>query len=155
MDSKSQPIRTLVRFAKPYRKYYIFAVLFFLVKDSPAWLLPLVTSRIIDAVAISKNLFELATYVGIGVVLLLQNFPTNMFFVRYSSKATRSLAFDLRDSLSNHLQKLRISSEISSSPAVIQTKLVRDVENVELMIQQSFPIALSAVFSLTVAFVLT
>ncbi len=155
MDSKSQPIRTLVRFAKPYRKYYIFAVLFFLVKDSPAWLLPLVTSRIIDAVAISKYLFELATYVGIGVVLLLQNFPTNMFFVRYSSKATRSLAFDLRDSLSNHLQKLRISSEISSSPAVIQTKLVRDVENVELMIQQSFPIALSAVFSLTGALVLT
>ena len=155
MDSKSQPIRTLVSFAKPYSKYYILAVLFFLVKDSPAWLLPLVTSRIVDAVAISRNLVELATYVGIGVALLLQNFPTNMLFVRYSSKATRSLAFDLRDSLSNHLQKLRISSEISSSPAVIQTKLVRDVENVELMIQQSFPIALSAVFSLTGALVLT
>lgn len=149
------PIRRLRWVAKPHRRDYGLAVLFFIVKDSPVWILPLITAAVVDAVVTGAELAELAVIGTIGLVVLLQNYPMNMMFVRFSSRATRSLAFDLRERLTEHLQRIQLSFHRVTQSSVIQTKVVRDVENVELMIQQSLPIALSSTFSLLGALAMT
>lgn len=146
-------VRSLLRQAKPFRKEYVIAVFAFLLKDSPAWLLPVITAHIIDTVVLGGPIQNLYLLGGLAGLILLQNYPMNMIYVRKSSSATRSIAFNLRTALTEHLQKLTLSYHQRVSSSVVQTKIVRDVENIELMIQQSLPIALSGTFSLVGALI--
>lgn len=146
-------IRSLLRMAKPFRKDYLIAIFAFLLKDSPAWILPIITALLIDTVVLGGPISQVLVLGGIALAVLIQNYPMNMVFVRRSSLATRSIAYELRTSLTEHLQKLTVSFHQRVSGSVIQTKIVRDVENIELMIQQSLPIALSGTFSVIGALV--
>lgn len=141
-------IKLLLSRAKQFRKDYLIAIFSFLLKDSPAWVLPVVTAAIIDTVVAEGPLQNLYMFAGIALLVLLQNYPMNMVYVRKSSIATRSIAFSLRTALTEHLQRLTLHYHQRISTSVVQTKIVRDVENIELMIQQSLPIALSGTFSL-------
>ena len=140
--------------ARPFRIDYLIAVLAFLLKDSPAWILPVITAMIIDTVVAGGPLASVLTLGLVALVVLVQNYPMHMVFVRRSSRATRSIAYKLRTSLAEHLQKLTVSFHQRVSGSVIQTKIVRDVENIELMIQQSLPVALSGLFSVAGAIVI-
>ena len=134
--------------ARPFRRDYLVAVGAFFFKDSPAWILPIITAAVIDTVVVGGPFTSLLAFGAIAILVLAQNYPMNMVYVKRSSRATRSIAYELRTSLTEHLQKVTINFHQSVSGSVIQTKIVRDVENIELMIQQSLPIALSGIFSL-------
>lgn len=134
--------------ARPFRRDYLVAVGAFFFKDSPAWILPIITAAVIDTVVVGGPFTSLLVFGAIAILVLAQNYPMNMVYVKRSSRATRSIAYELRTSLTEHLQKVTINFHQSVSGSVIQTKIVRDVENIELMIQQSLPIALSGIFSL-------
>ena len=151
---ETRAIKSLLRMARPFRKDYLIAVLAFLLKDSPAWILPVITAMIIDTVVAGGPLASVLTLGLVALVVLVQNYPMHMVFVRRSSRATRSIAYKLRTSLAEHLQKLTVSFHQRVSGSVIQTKIVRDVENIELMIQQSLPVALSGLFSVAGAIVI-
>lgn len=147
-NKEALAIKLLLNRAKPFRKDYLIAILAFLLKDSPAWVLPVVTAGIIDTVVDQGPLQNLYWYAGLALGVLIQNYPMNMVYVRKSSTATRSIAYNLRTALTEHLQRLTLHYHQRISSSVVQTKIVRDVENIELMIQQSLPIALSGTFSL-------
>ncbi|WP_187977248.1 ABC transporter ATP-binding protein [Mycetocola sp. JXN-3] len=149
------PGRAFLGLLRPHRGKLLLAALAFIVKDSPLWLMPVITARVIDIVVDRRSLTELAIAAGLAVVLLLQNYPLHMTFTRLFSTVTRRIAADLRNTLTEHLQSLSIGYHSRASAAVIQTKVVRDVENVELMMQQAFPAALSAVAALTGAIIMT
>lgn len=134
--------------AKPFRRDYLIAIGAFFMKDSPAWILPIVTAIVIDTVVAGGPFSDLLLLGLVALLVLIQNYPMHMIFVKHSSRATRSIAYGMRTSLTEHLQKVTINFHQRVSGSVIQTKIVRDVENIELMIQQSLPIALSGVFSL-------
>jgi len=145
---ETSAIRSLLKMARPHRKDYLVAILAFLVKDSPAWILPIITAAVIDTVVAGGPLFSLYFLTALAMAVLMQNYPLNMVYVRKSSRATRGMAFNLRTALTEHLQSLTLHYHQRVSGAVVQTKIVRDVENIELMIQQSLPVALSGLFSL-------
>jgi ATP-binding cassette, subfamily B, bacterial len=147
------PIRDLIRIARPYRRDYLVAMGAFFLKDSPAWILPAITAIVIDTVVAGGPVSTLWILGLVALLVLLQNYPMHLVFIRRSSKATRSIAYILRTSLAEHLQKISMNFHNRVGGSVIQSKIVRDVENVELMIQQSLPIALSGTFSLIGALV--
>lgn len=133
----------------------ILSVLFFAIKDSPLWVLPIITARIIDVVVRGGTLPELFTYAAIAIGALLLNYPAHLLFVRLFSGAIRRIAADLRNRLTARLQYLSIGFHSRASASVIQSKVVRDVENIELMYQQAVPPALSTVFILIGAITVT
>lgn len=45
---KIRPLRMLFRFYKGYYGRLLLSVLFFIIKSSPTWILPLITARVID-----------------------------------------------------------------------------------------------------------
>ena len=139
--------------ARPHRLDYFVAVVAFFIKDSPAWILPLITALVVDTVVQGGPISTLFVMAALAVLALVQNYPMHMVFIKRSSRATRSIAYELRTSLTDHLQKVTMNFHQRVSGSVIQTKIVRDVENIEIMIQQSLPIALSGVFSLLGALV--
>lgn len=151
----AHPVRSLTRMLRPYRGRLAVAVLAFGIKDSPLWLLPVITASVIDIVVAGGPAIRLLWIAGGAVALLSINYPMHVLFVRLFFGTSRALGARLRNGLAARLQSLSIGFHSRSSAAVIQTKVVRDVENVELLFQQAGPTALSAVFALAGAITMT
>ncbi|MEU0556208.1 ABC transporter ATP-binding protein [Dactylosporangium sp. NPDC006015] len=150
-----RPLRTTVRLLA-HRKWRIaLATVAFAVKDSPIWLLPLLTANIIDVVVEHRPLAQLWLNAVVLAVVLLQNIPVHMLWVRQMSLIVRDLGTDLRSALAGRLQQLSISFHTKAGASLLQTKVVRDVENVEMMLQQVAASGTSAVLTLAGALSLT
>ena len=152
---KATPIRSLLRLFRPYRGSMVVATIVFIIKDSPIWILPVLTGNIIDVVVQHRSLSQLWVYTGIAAIILLMNYPLNVLYVNLFSNAVRRVAADLRNGMSARLQLLSIGFHSRTSAAVIQTKVVRDAENVEIALQQSYGVGLSAICVLIGALTLT
>lgn len=136
----THPARSLGSMLRPYRRRIIAAALFDLMKNSPVWLVPVLTALIIDTVVARGSIAQLWLYIAITVAILAQNYPNHLLYVRMYSRVYRSVAADLRNTLTAQLQGLSIGFHTRKSASVLQNKIVRDVENIELLLQQAFPV---------------
>ncbi|WP_433614999.1 ABC transporter ATP-binding protein [Dactylosporangium sp. CA-139114] len=150
-----RPVRTIMRLLAPGKRRLLLATLAFAVKDSPIWLLPLLTANIIDVVVQHRPIAQLWLNAAVLAVILLQNIPMHMLWVRQMSLIVRHLGTDLRSELAGRLQQLSIAFHARAGGSLLQTKLVRDVENVELMLQQVAASGSSAILTLLGALTLT
>lgn len=150
-----RPFRSLLSWFKPFRWRILLAILLFGIKDCPQWVLPVITAAVIDVVVDRGEPMQLLWLLIAALVILAQNFPTNVLFVRLYMGSVRQLAADIRNSLTHRLQELSIGYHSRMSSSIIQSKLVRDVENIELMLQQTAQTGLSALFVLSGAIVVT
>ena len=142
------PLRTLAYLARPDRGRLALGALFFMVKASPTWLLPLVTANVVDVVVSHQPVSRLWLNCGLLFMLLLLNLPGHLAYIRCYSRSIRRISNTLRYALCHRLQELSIGYHTRVSSGVLQTKVVRDVETVEQMLQQSSDGALSATSSL-------
>lgn len=126
----------LARELKPARLKLLVAVIAYLVKDSPVWVLPVITSAVIDTVIAGGPADHLVLLGLAALALVALNYPASQTFVRIVSATVRDLGVSLRNQLAHRLQVLSIGFHTRSSSSIMQTKVVRDVENVELMLQQ-------------------
>lgn len=150
-----RPVRAVLQLLAPARGRVTLATLAFVVKDSPIWLLPLLTANIIDTVVEHGPISHLWINAAVLAVVVLQNIPVHLLWVRLSSRIIRRLGTSLRSDLTQHLQQLSIGFHTRTGASTLQTKVVRDVENVEQMLQQVAQAGTSAVFTLIGALTLT
>ncbi|MBU4556892.1 MAG: ABC transporter ATP-binding protein/permease [Actinobacteria bacterium] len=144
LDAK-RPLRSLLGLLSLRQGRYLVAASIFIVKDSPLWLLPVITSMTVDLVANHAPPARLIPLAIAAILLLGQNYPTHVLFTRLYMGATRDLGAVLRHTLTQRVQVLSIGYHARSNSSVVQTKLVRDVENVEFMLGQAGNPAMSAV----------
>ncbi|BDZ65579.1 ABC transporter ATP-binding protein [Agromyces mangrovi Wang et al. 2018] len=150
-----RPVRSILRLLDLHRKRVILAVGAFAIKDTPLWFLPVITAAIIDVVVAGGPLSTLAIWAAVAVVLLLQNYPFHVLYIRLFMSSVRSIGADLRNALAARLQALSIGFHSRSNSAVVQTKVVRDAENIEVMLQQVGQPLLSAIMVLVGAVTMT
>lgn len=150
-----RPTRSVFRLLDTHRARVLAAVGFFALKDTPLWLLPVVTAAIIDVVVAGGPLTSLALWAGVALVALLQNYPNHVMYTRFFMGAVRSIGAELRNALAARLQSLSIGFHTRANSSIVQTKVVRDVENVEVMLQQTAHPLLSATMVLVGAIVMT
>ena len=149
------PLRTLSYLFKTERRHLVAATAIYLVKHSPVWMLPLLTANIIDVVVQHGPLADLWVNAFVLVVLLFQNIPSHILYMRQLSAALRSTETRLRSALCRRLQQLSIGYYTQASAGVLQNKVVRDVESIQDMLRQLFDGGLSAVCNLAGALVIT
>ena len=149
------PLRTLGYLFKTERRHLLAAIGIYVIKHSPVWMLPLLTANIIDVVVSHRPIAELWINAFVLVVLLFQNIPSHILYMRELSAALRSTETRLRSALCRRLQQLSIGYYTQASAGVLQTKVVRDVESVQDMVRQLFDGGLSAVCNLVGALVIT
>lgn len=130
------PVRSVFHLLGMHRRRVAAAVFFFALKDTPLWLMPFVTARVIDVVVAGGPLHELWLWAAVALVALLQNYPNHVMYTKLFMGAVRQIGADLRNALAARLQSLSIGFHTRTSSSIVQTKVVRDVENVELMLQQ-------------------
>jgi ATP-binding cassette subfamily B protein len=109
----------------------------------------------IDCVVYKKPISTLAINFGLLAVITIQNYPMNVMYVRYLARAVRNLENRLRSALVDRMQQMSISFYQSTNAGALQTKVVRDVENIEQMMRHSFDGGLGAINSLIGALVIT
>ncbi|MGW4797185.1 ABC transporter ATP-binding protein [Nonomuraea sp. MG754425] len=131
------------------------AILAFTLKEIPLWFLPVITAAIIDVVADHGSVTTVLWWFALAGVLLLQNYPNHLLYTRNFMTVVRDIGADLRNALATRLQTLSIGYHTRVSSSIVQTKLVRDVENVEQMLQQVTHPLLSATMVLIGAISMT
>jgi len=151
----AHPLRSALHLMRHYRKNFTLAAGVFVLKDSPIWLLPVIVAAVVDTVVDGGPMGRLGWLALAAAVLLAQNYPFQMLFIRLFMGASRQIGADLRNALIARLQVLSIGFHSHSSSSVVQTKLVRDVENVELAFLQVGHPALSAITAFLGAIVVT
>ncbi|OUC86491.1 ABC transporter ATP-binding protein [Streptosporangium minutum] len=138
------PVRTLAYLFREDRLKLLVAVLAFLVKHSPTWLLPLITANVVDIVVGHRPITGLWINTAVLLTLLLLNYPFHLLYVRCLHGAIRRMGMGLRSALCRRMQQLSIGYHSRVSAAVLQTKVIRDVESVEQTTQQAGDMGLSA-----------
>jgi len=78
----ARPTRTLLRLLAPHRWPIAGSVVLFAIKDSPLWVLPILTARIIDVVVRGGEPAELWLYAALAIGVLVLNYPGHVLFVR-------------------------------------------------------------------------
>lgn len=119
------------------RKIYISSV-FYIIKASPVWIIPVITSSVINAVVaggdhIMRNVW---TYMALLFLLLAQNIPMHMLYARYTDTMLRTIGAGLRNTLIKKLQHLSISYHKEIESGRVQSKFMRDVEAIEFLNHQ-------------------
>lgn len=138
------PVRTLVWLLRPDRWRIALAFLVFTVKHSPIWLLPLTTAAIVDTVVDHLPIGNLWSSAGVVMVILLINLPLHLLWVRLMFGSVRRMGTTLRSALCTRMQQLSIGYHNRVSAGVLQAKVVRDVETIEQMVQQTSEMGLGA-----------
>ena len=75
------PIRTLLYLFEEQKLRVAIAFLFFTIKHSPTWVIPLLTANTIDVIASHKGLTKLTVNIVILVLVTLQNWPMNLSLI--------------------------------------------------------------------------
>ncbi len=129
------PFRTLLRLLDGGVLFYVWVTAVFTIKATPNWLIAIFLARLIDVLAHPATAnFHLL--IGLGVTMLLTlplNIPLHTLFVDALSKNSRGLERRLRLAVARRLQQLSISFHQSSASGRLQSKLLRDVEQVQIM----------------------
>ncbi|NLG83804.1 MAG: ABC transporter ATP-binding protein [Firmicutes bacterium] len=148
-----QPFRTLFRLYQGFGWRLFLSVVFFVIKHSPVWVLPIVTANIIDIVGhpAVHRLHEIWPNLIVILLMILQNLWTHTLHVRYLSEAVRGMETRLRGALIRRLQQLSISFHHEARSGQLQAKVLRDVEAVQNLSRQLFSSMVAGLFSILVA----
>ncbi|SDQ29966.1 ABC transporter ATP-binding protein [Microbacterium sp. cf332] len=151
----ARPARSVLRLLARRPGRMSVAIGAFAVKEIPLWFLPVITAAIIDIVAGGGDVSAVVGWFLVAAALLLQNYPNHILYTRSFMTVVRDTGADLRNALAARLQSLSIGYHSRVSSSIVQTKVVRDVENVELMLQQVTHPLLSATMVMIGALAMT
>ena len=152
--NENHSLRTLLGLYKGHYLDLFLSVVFFAIKHSPVWVLPIVTANIINAATEGGDDAVRTILINVLVMLILiaQNVFTNYIHTWLYAKTIRTVERELRSSLVRKLQQLSITYHKQMQSGRLQSKIMRDVEQVEALSSQIFISVLSIILNIFVAF---
>lgn len=161
--NKKHPLKTFYHFFDREQKNLVLAGLFFIIKHSPVWAMPVILANIINALssAVTNPAMQTAAIHRIIInliviaILALQNIPNQSLFIYFLAKAVRQIEGSLRLSLVRKLQQLSLSFHDRTHSGAIQSKILRDVESIRNLIMVGMNNLLPAIVTFIFAFSMT
>lgn len=140
-----------------YKGHYLklfLSIMFFAVKHSPVWILPIITANIINAATERPDNAGIVILINILIMsfFVVQNVFSNYIHTWLYAKTVRSVERGLRSSLVRKLQQLSITYHNEMQSGRLQSKIMRDVEQIETLSSQIFITVLSILLNICVAF---
>lgn len=152
--NEGSSLKTLIGIYKGHYLNLFFSILFFAIKHSPVWVLPIVTSNIINVATERPD--HAGTIILINALIMsffvIQNIFTNYIHTWLYAKTVRNVERGLRSSLVRKLQQLSITYHNEMQSGRLQSKIMRDVEQIETLSSQIFITVLSILLNVVVAF---
>ena len=152
-QNENSTLKTLVGIYKGHYLKLFLSIIFFLLKSSPVWVLPVVSANIINAATDKGDnaVHIIVINIIIILVMVLQNIPTNYVHTVLYAKTIRSVERELRSTLVKKLQQLSIAYHNQMQSGRLQSKIMRDVEQIENLSSQVFITILSIVLNIVAA----
>ncbi len=148
--------RVLRKLLKENRRKIYISSLYYIIKASPVWVIPVITASIINAVTGGDGVMgKVWLYMGILLVLLLQNIPMHVMYARYTDSMLRTVGAGLRNTLIKKLQHLSISYHKEIESGRVQSKFMRDVEAIEFLNAQLIKSVLPSIIGIVVSMGIT
>lgn len=143
-----------------YKGHYlnlIGSALFYIIKHSPVWVLPIATANIVNAATTptDNSVHLIVINIAVMAVLLIQNIPTNYMHTKLYSQSVRHVEAKLRKAMVCKLQQLSITYHNEMQSGRLQSKIMRDVEQIETLSSQLFINVLNIVLNIVVALTVT
>lgn len=151
------PFRTLLYLYSPHRWKLSAAAIVYVIKSAPQWLMPLLVATVINIAAERQPVSQRQMWL-LGTaffVLIVQNVPTHMLYMRLLSSSTRRLEAELRSALVRRLQQLSMGFLQEKHTGALQAKLLRDVEAVQMLCNGFYAMVLQCATSVTIAILIT
>ena len=150
--NRKNNLRTLLSLFKGHYGALAGSVFFFIIKHSPTWVLPIVTANIINAVTDHNgNITKILILNTIlMIVFLVQNIPTNYIHTWLYAKTVRTVEKELREALVCKLQQLSITYHKEMQSGRLQSKIMRDVEQIQNLASQIFISLLTIILNIGV-----
>lgn len=152
-ENKNSSLKTLIAMYRGKYIQLVLSVLFFIIKHSPVWVMPVVTANVINAITEGGESAPRTILINVAwmFVIVLQNVPTNYVHTYFYAKAIRRVEMELRSALVRKLQQLSISFHQKMESGRIQSKIMRDVEQIETLSSQIFISMISIVLNVVIA----
>jgi ATP-binding cassette, subfamily B, bacterial len=154
---RNHPAKTLVSMYKGNYYRFILSGFFYLIKHSPAWLMPIVIANIVNVVMYqADNPMKIIQDNALLIIfLVILNIPMNYLHIHFSSRAIRKVEAALRSALIRKLQQLSMSFHKEFQSGRLQSKVIRDVEAVQTLSSQLFVGLLNISINITIALFIT
>jgi len=135
----------------------LLSIFFFAIKHSPVWILPVIIARMITIISDTSRytISDLWVVGFIFFLIIIQNIPTHTLYVRIFSSALNTMQASLRSAIVGRLQELSISFHDNFQSGRLQTKVLRDVETLEILSRNLMNSVFPAILTILVAFTLT
>lgn len=136
--NENHPLKILLGFYKGKKLQCAKGFFWLICQRSPVWVTPIVTANIIDIAtnpgknSIQRILFNLV----IALLFISQNAFSNYMATKHFSGANREIEGSLRNALVRKLQQLSIMFYKEIQSGRLQSKVMRDVENVQALLNQ-------------------
>lgn len=130
--------RVLLSFYRGQYHRFLLSTLFYVIKHSPALFSSLLIANVINAALEggASGRHKILVNVGIWLALLAVHLPANWLHTHLRSSVTRGTEAGLRSALVRKLQTLSIPYFTSTQSGRLQSKIIRDVEQVETLSSQ-------------------
>ena len=155
--NRNHPFKILCSFYTGHGWQMLQACFFLVVQRSPVWVIPVATSNIINAATyVSENSMEIILInLVVALLFILQNAGSNYLAAQKYASVNRSIEGSLRNAMVRKLQQLSVMFHKEVQSGRLQSKIMRDVENVTELLNQIFRVLFFFVLDVSVVVVMT
>lgn len=152
-----KPFITFIKLYEGNYKKLFLSFIFFVIKHSPVWIMPIVLSNLINIISDPSNIEikELIYNLGLIAALVITNVPATLIHTRFMSLAIRDVESSVRIKLVKKLQVLSIPYHKHLSGGKLQSKVLRDVELITNLSNQVCVTVVPIILNVIVAFTVT
>ena len=156
-ENKGHPIKIILNFYRGQIQTLIKSTFFLTLQNLPLWLIPIITSNIINIVTYPENHTSGDIWVNAAVLaaFILQNIFSTYNVSKIYDRLIRRIEYSLRSSLIEKLQRLSIMYHKNTSSGKLQSKIMRDCENIETLLATMYRNLFIILVSIIIAVVIT
>lgn len=132
-EVRKKPVRILVGILGANWLRIIFSTFMFVIKHCAAWISPIITANIINAVTYNDENIARTIIINSIVlfIVLVQNIPSHVIYSKYCDKMLRTIGAGLRNTMVKKLQSLSLTYHKEIESGRVQSKFLRDIEAIE------------------------
>lgn len=131
----------------------VYSSLVYLIKASPIWIMPLVTGDVIDMITCRPEGYILRIIIDavIFAVMVMQNVPTHVWYSAITNRMIRNTTAGIKGGVVRKLQRLSITYHKEMEGGRIQSKFLRDIDNVDTYYRNVVQVVLPSVIGVVVS----
>jgi ATP-binding cassette subfamily B protein len=147
----------MLKFFKGYEKHFVLMIIFFVIKQSPQYLQPILIGKLIDTVTIpeGQRLMYLVFYGFIMIIFTAQNPFTHPIYIKFQSIISRGISQKFRVEICRKLQQMSLLKHNRTSSGRMFSKIIRDIDVIEGIPRMIPETIIHAVVSIVIVVVVT